>query len=65
MIKLNGEPLNGYDNQTVQTLVTALNYDPAKIAVEKNGEIIPKSQYATSILNDNDVLEIVTFVGGG
>lgn len=35
------------------------------IAVEKNGMIIPKSKYHTTILQNDDVIEIVSFVGGG
>ncbi|HAU88281.1 MAG TPA: thiamine biosynthesis protein ThiS [Lachnospiraceae bacterium] len=65
MIQLNGELIANYEQKTLQNLLTTLNYDLTKIAVEKNGEIIPKSQYDTTILNENDVLEIVTFVGGG
>lgn len=65
MIQLNGEPISNYEQKTLQNLLTTLNYDLTKIAVEKNGEIIPKSQYDTTILNENDVIEVVTFVGGG
>lgn len=65
MIQLNGEMISNYEQKTLQNLLTTLNYDPTKIAVEKNGEIIPKSQYGTTILNENDVIEVVTFVGGG
>ena len=65
MIQLNGEMISNYEQKTLQDLLTTLNYDKAKIAVEKNGEIIPKSQYDTTILNENDVIEVVTFVGGG
>lgn len=65
MIQVNGEKLSNYEQKTLQNLLTTLNYDPTKIAVERNGEIIPKSQYDTTILNENDVIEVVTFVGGG
>jgi sulfur carrier protein len=65
MIRVNGENQTNYEQKSIQELLTALHYDTNRIAVEKNGEIIPKSQYATTILNENDVLEIVTFVGGG
>jgi len=49
-------------------LVTYLqenNYPLDKIAIELNGQIIPKAKYAQTILNPNYKLEIVTFVGGG
>ncbi|MBR3771108.1 MAG: sulfur carrier protein ThiS [Clostridium sp.] len=65
MIQLNGEYLAGYDNKSLAQLISDLHYDITKIAVECNGSIIPKSLYKTSVLNENDVLEIVTFVGGG
>lgn len=41
------------------------NYSMDKIAVELNGRIIPKAKYNETLLNLNDKLEIVTFVGGG
>ncbi len=41
------------------------NYDTTKIAVEHNGQIIPRSTYKDVILIDEDRLEIVKFVGGG
>lgn len=65
MIIVNGQ------NQEISLpigLVTYLqknNYPLDKIAIELNGQIIPKAKYAQTILNSNDKLEIVTFVGGG
>ena len=38
---------------------------PIAIAVERNGDIVFKSQYAETVLKDGDSLEIVSFVGGG
>lgn len=40
-------------------------YDAAKVAVEKNGLIVPRAAFAATQLTDEDILEIVTFVGGG
>lgn len=40
-------------------------YDLSKIATEMNGEIIPKSAYESTILDDSTRLEVVSFVGGG
>lgn len=45
--------------------LTALGCDPAKVAVEQNGQIVPKAQYASVVLKDTDELEVVSFVGGG
>lgn len=40
-------------------------FNTGRIAVERNGEIVPKSAYDSTILSDADTLEIVHFVGGG
>ena len=50
---------------TIAELVRELGLDPAKVAVEHNGEIAPRSQLAAFALGEGDVLEIVHFVGGG
>ena len=65
MIRVNGQNIEGYEQKTLIQLLNNLQFDTTKIAVEKNGEIVPKSQYDTVILNENDVLEVVSFVGGG
>lgn len=65
MIRVNGENQENFEQKSLLELLTALNYDTARIAVEKNGEIIPKSKYDTTILSENDLIEVVTFVGGG
>ncbi len=61
--------LNGEDREVTATTVTALideiGLDGRKIAVERNLEIVPKSQYLATGLSDGDRLEIVHFVGGG
>ena len=40
-------------------------YQMKRIAVELNGEILPKNEYADRMLEDGDCMEVVTFVGGG
>ena len=50
---------------TVAELVRELDLEPAKVAVERNGEIAPRSTLEDVALVDGDVLEIVHFVGGG
>lgn len=52
-------------DMNVLELLAELNLPKAKIAVELNREIVPKSGYTTVILQDGDVLEIITFIGGG
>ncbi|MBB5731995.1 thiazole synthase [Altererythrobacter atlanticus] len=50
---------------TIAELVKELGLKPEKVAVERNGEIVPRSTLAEAALTDGDVLEIVHFVGGG
>lgn len=49
----------------LDALLTALQLSGKKIAVERNGEIVPKSAHAHTLLADGDELEIVVAVGGG
>ena len=64
MIKVNGTVLD-IAGKTVSQYLATTNYDPKRIAVERNGDIIFKSQYDVTVLEDGDSLEIVSFVGGG
>ncbi|MCX5591111.1 sulfur carrier protein ThiS [Alcaligenes endophyticus] len=50
---------------SVAELITHLGYADKRIAVELNGEIVPKSQHASTALQDGDTIEIVVAVGGG
>jgi sulfur carrier protein len=49
----------------VAALLSTLNLVGKKVAVERNGEIVPKSAHASTLLADGDRLEIVVAVGGG
>ena len=64
MVKINGAQLD-IAGKTVAEYLTITDYDLKRIAVERNGNIVPKAQYDNTILNDGDTLEIVSFVGGG
>ena len=64
MVKINGEELN-IAGKTVAEHLATMNYDPKRIAVERNGDIVPKSQYGETVLKDGDSIEVVSFVGGG
>lgn len=64
-IILNGEPHSVPAPLTLSALVEQLGYVGKRIAVERNGEIVPKSQYADTRLAADDRLEIVVAVGGG
>jgi sulfur carrier protein len=54
-----------YENMTISALVLTLNLTGKRLAIEKNGEIVPRSQFEHTQLNDGDKLEIVGAVGGG
>lgn len=64
MVKVNGKELD-LAGMTVSEYLATTNYDPRRIAVERNGDIVFKSQYDTTDLEDGDSLEVVSFVGGG
>lgn len=64
-MKCNGKEYSIQQGETLLDLLTALGHDTARIAVEVNGRIIPKSEYGTTRLDEADTLEVVRFVGGG
>ena len=64
MVKVNGTELDIAGRTLLEYLATT-NYDPKRIAVERNGDIVFKSQNDITVLEDGDSLEIVSFVGGG
>lgn len=64
-IILNGEARTVARGTSIAGLCTDLGLDPAKVAVERNLAIVPRSTLADVLLADGDRLEIVHFVGGG
>ena len=64
-ITLNGEEFHHSGEATVAGLLAALALEPRKIAVERNLEIVPRSQYGATPVAEGDRIEIVQFVGGG
>lgn len=64
MVKINGTELDAAGKTIAQYLETT-DYNRSRIAVERNGEIVPKADYDSTLLNDGDVIEVVSFVGGG
>jgi sulfur carrier protein len=62
---VNGEPLELPDGLTVQSLLVRLSLAFDRVAVERNGTVVKRARHAEEKLKDGDVLEIVTFVGGG
>lgn len=64
MIKINGVQIDK-EELSLLSYLEENGYRAGRIAVECNEEIVPKSQYETFILHSGDVVEIVSFVGGG
>jgi thiamine biosynthesis protein ThiS len=64
-VSVNGEPLRVPSGSTVADILRQLSLDRARVAVEHNLRVVPRSEHASLRLNHGDRLEIVTFVGGG
>jgi sulfur carrier protein len=64
-LTINGEARELEHAATVTALVESLGLDARKVAVERNLEIVPRSQYLATVLCDGDRIEIVHFIGGG
>ncbi len=64
-LTVNGKPLVLALPATVLALLSHLAFDPAKVAVELNGAIVPRDAFEDTDLTRGDQLEIVQFVGGG
>ncbi|MDD6327303.1 MAG: sulfur carrier protein ThiS [Eubacteriales bacterium] len=64
MIKINGESVQ-IDDISVADYLKQEGYRMERIVVECNEEIVPKANYESFILHSGDVVEIVSFVGGG
>ena len=65
---INGQPRSFPElasHATLEALVAALAIQGDRVAVEQNGEIVPRTSWSGSPVRDGDRLEIVHFVGGG
>lgn len=62
---LNGEARAAAAGETLLDLLAALGRDPRTVAIEKNGAIVPRSEYGATPLLAGDRVEIVHFVQGG
>ena len=65
MIIVNGKEINLTEDTTVAEYLEQNQYQVKRIAVELNGDILPKYSYSDTMLKVGDRLEVVTFVGGG
>lgn len=64
-IRINGEERALGDVATLADLIVELDLAGKRVAIEKNGEIVPRSRHGEERLSDGDELEIVVAVGGG
>lgn len=64
MVTINGTEIDAAGKTLTEYLISA-NYDSKRIVVERNEEIVPKAQYDETVFADGDIVEIVSFVGGG
>jgi thiazole synthase len=64
-ITVNGEPRTAAAGTSVAALLADLGVDPARVAVERNEEVVPRKTWPDAQVGDGDKIEIVAFVGGG
>jgi sulfur carrier protein len=64
-IQLNGESHKFEENLSVEELLKKLSIDKNKVAVELNQTVVSKQTYSNTRVVNKDVVEIVTFIGGG
>jgi thiamine biosynthesis protein ThiS len=64
-ITLNGKPYTLEQPVNLTRLSELLKLEAAQVAIELNREIIPRSQYKETTIDEGDKIEIVTFIGGG
>lgn len=65
MLMINGEPHPEAVGSSMMSFLETNNYKIKFVAVECNGDILPKTEFANKILTESDTLEVVSFVGGG
>ncbi len=64
-ITVNGEKGEYSIGTSLSELLKSIDIDERYVAVELNRKIVPRMQFSEKLLMENDILEIVTFVGGG
>lgn len=64
-ITLNGQKHNIESNITLEEMLINLNIEQKNIIAEVNGEVVTKDEFSNKIINENDIIELIRFVGGG
>ena len=65
MVKINGENCPQAIGSTITAWLVTAGYDERAVAVEYNEMILPKTAYASTVISEGDIIEIVCFMGGG
>lgn len=65
MVRINGNEIEHMEGKTIAQYLVESGYDSRRVAVEKNGVIVPKESYEEVRISEADTLEVVSFVGGG
>lgn len=64
-LRINGDDREVADDLSLKELITLLDLTPERIAIELNWKVVRRAQWPSTVLKDNDQIEIVHFVGGG
>lgn len=64
-MRVNGKETELKSSIILAEFLAAHNYRAELVAVERNGQIVPRTEFGAAVLTDSDELEIVSFVGGG
>lgn len=64
-MKVNGEIFEFKEGMTVSNLIAEMGFSEAMVAVDLNLDILPRDSFSSTVLKENDCIEVVRFVGGG
>lgn len=64
-MKVNGEKIDFIKGENILALLEREGYDAKRVIVEKNGDILTKDSYSAIFTEDEDTIEVISFVGGG
>lgn len=64
-MKINGKDMELKDAKTLAELLDELQINKDKVVVELDGEIVTKESFSATVLKNSNVMEVISFVGGG
>ncbi len=65
MITVNGEPLEHHEGMTVADILKAKNYIFRMLAISVNGTVVPRGEYAKTVVPDGAVVQVIHMISGG